>query len=182
VSAPNFAGRPHSELPTNNLSSLFRLAYAAPDGDILELGVYKGGSAWFLSQALKPQRILHLYDTFTGIPHKDQIDSISVGAFHDTDLSVLREKLPNAVFHVGIFPGTLTDDIKDLAFVHIDCDQYATCKAAIELLWPRLLTGGRIAFDDYPFEGIKKAIHEYFDPIEVPLLFSEANIPYVVKS
>lgn len=133
-----------------------------------------------LDQAAKARGFtLHLYDTFTGIPEKSDIDGIGVGAFADVTENDVRAMIPSAIFHVGTFPNTLSDEPREIAFAHIDCDQYASCRVAIERLWPRILNGGVIAFDDYPFAGIKKAIHDYFG--EGVLQFTPANIPYVRK-
>lgn len=167
---------PKSQLPDINLRELKELCELAPDGLILEIGVYKGGSAYALNEVAKG-RTLHLFDTFTGIPEKSPVDQIHVGAFNDAVLSEVLPLFPDAVFHVGKFPDTLTDDVTGIAFVHVDCDQYLTCKLAIETLWPRMIEGGVMAFDDYPFEGIKKAIHEKF----IVTNFTKCQIPYVIK-
>lgn len=163
---------PHSELPKENLDSLEALCNRAPLGCAVEIGVYQGGSAYRLKN-----RVLHLFDTFTGIPERADIDMIGVGEFSDTSVDKVREFLPHAIFHVGKFPDTLTDDVKDIGFLHIDCDQYETCKSALDLLTPRMVKGGIIAFDDYPFPGIQKAIHDKFGQC---VNFTDVKIPYVI--
>ena len=41
-----------------------------------EVGVYKGGSAWFIAKVADERGVdLHLFDTFTGIPFHDPKDS-----------------------------------------------------------------------------------------------------------
>ncbi len=165
-----------SLLPDANLKSLQALCASTPDGCIVEVGVYNGGSAWALNE-VAAGRTLHLYDTFCGIPEQSPGDNLSIGAFKEADLASLLKALPDAQVHVGVFPATLTDDVKDIAFVHVDCDQYATCKAAIELLWPRMVNGGIMAFDDWPFESIRKAVNDYFRSVQ----FTDANIPYIKK-
>lgn len=168
--------KPESQLPEVNLEELSDLCASTPDGCIVEVGVYKGGSAWALQQVARG-RTLHLFDTFTGIPEKSEGDNLSIGQFNDANVDLVREALPEAKIHVGVFPATLSDDIQDIAFVHVDCDQQATCRSAIALLWPRIVPGGVMAFDDYPFEGIKKAIHDAFGVVS----FTESKIPYVIK-
>ena len=167
-----------SLIPKGHLEELKALLRKAPNGPVVEVGVYRGGSALALSSELRG-RELHLFDTFKGIPEKTpHLDGIDVGHFSDVSLDEVKALLPFAHFHVGFFPDTLPDDLTDLSFVHIDCDQYETCKNAIEKLWPRLLPGGVMAFDDYPFQGIKKAIHDYF---QVEILFTELKIAHVIK-
>ena len=171
--------RPDSQLPDENLQSLYALAMSTPPGDFLELGVYRGGSAWVLNEAAKIRgHRLHLFDTFTGIPEKTDIDVYGVGAFSDTTAQEVMAQIPDAVFHVGKFPDTLHDSLTDLAFVHVDCDQYDSCRLAIMLLWPRLLPGGVMAFDDYPFAGIKKAITDF---AKGEPSFTQAQVPYLRK-
>ncbi len=171
--------RPPALIPDCNLESLYALAMSTPPGDFVELGVFKGGSAWVLQRALDKRGVgkLHLFDTFTGIPEKtDGLDSFGLGDFKETNVQDVMAAIPEAVFHVGRFPDTLPEHVKDLSFVHVDCDQYESCRLAIFLLWPRLLPGGIMAFDDYPFAGIKKAICDFakgepsFTPTGVPYL------------
>ncbi len=167
---------PKSQLPDINLKELAALCSQTPDGLIVEVGVYKGGSAWALNEVALGRKI-HLYDTFCGIPEESPGDVIKMGGFHDADLAAVMAALPDAEVHVGIFPATLGDDIQNIAFVHVDCDQQKTCRSAIELLWPRVVPGGIMAFDDYPFDGIKRAIHDNF----IVVHFTECKIPYVIK-
>ncbi len=174
--------RPSSQLPETNLQDLADLCAAAPDGCIVELGVYKGGSAWALSEVARGRR-LHLFDTFEGIPQADEIDKLKIGDFGDVEMEEIIQWFPTAALHIGMFPDTFWKSQSlftwDIAFLHIDCDQYATCKNAIEILWPKVVPNGIMAFDDWPLPGIQKAVIDYFggDPIH----FSPVHIPYVIK-
>ena len=157
-------GRPDSRVAYDQLISLAAVASTAPPGAFVEVGVYQGGSAWHLYQVAERQgRTLHLFDTFTGIPHKGDLDTHAIGDYGNVDLKNLRADFPNAVFHVGVFPATLPGDLRGLAFVHVDCDQYAGHRACIDLLYPRLVPGGIMMFDDYPvLRGAKQAVEETF--------------------
>ena len=44
-------------------------------GDIAEVGVYKGGSAKIIC-SVKGERVLHLFDTFAGLPRVDDVDAV----------------------------------------------------------------------------------------------------------
>src|SRR6185369_1901065 len=113
-------------------------------------------------------------------PHRGDLDSHAVGDYGNVDLKNLRGDLPNAVFHVGVFPATLPGDLQGLAFVHVDCDQYAGHRDCIDLLYPRLVPGGIMMFDDYPvLKGAKQAVEESFSKGQL-LPISERF--YVVKS
>ena len=79
------------------ISALIRRAKLSPNGSFVEVGVYKGGTAWHLSKLAEEQnRKIYLYDTFEGIPYKDKIDSHKVGDFNDTSYDKIVEAIPYA--------------------------------------------------------------------------------------
>jgi len=154
---------PASLLSTDSLIDLCELAMVAPAGAIVEIGVYKGGSAWHLAQVARRQgRKLFLYDTFTGIPYQDPVDLHRPGDFGDTNSGLVRAAIPDAEVIEGLFPDSLVP-MGPVAFVHADCDQYAAVKAICETLPPLMVEGGLIVFDDYAaLEGARKAVDEVF--------------------
>lgn len=139
----------------------------APAGDFAELGVYKGGVAFYM--ATKCNHLVHLYDTFTGIPEvESSIDNHKVGDFSDTTLAAVQELLKDffhVVYHVGIFPDTIdANDDRSFAFVHLDGDTYSSAKEGLNYFFPRLVRGGIIVLDDYNWHmcpGIAKAVDEF---------------------
>jgi hypothetical protein len=160
-----------------------RLLEDMPDGDVAEVGVFNGGSAQVLyNSCLRQGRGLHLFDTFTGTPfYTEGLDRHKI----DDEFAALRAEanirhlLPLAKLYVGIYPETHPMDLPDLAFVHCDCDQYLSVKAVIDHMWPRLVSGGVMLFDDYPYlGGAKKAVEEIWQPTELRLCFSRY---YAVK-
>ena len=159
---------PPSLLHPDSIASMLALAEATPRGAFVEVGVYRGGSAWHLAALARRQgRALHLFDTFTGIPERGARDRpCQVG---DTPLALVRAAIPDAVFHVGVFPATLpADGIGCVAFVHVDCDQWGCARAAIECLLPLMPAGGVMLFDDYGVtDGVTAAVDEAFLPREV---------------
>lgn len=148
------------------LDALAEMAASTPPGDFLEVGVYRGGSAMRLSDVAEKQgRVLYLCDTFRGIPERTpEIDRHEVGDFGDVVLSEVRGALPRAVFIIGDARETLAElDTGPLAFVHLDCDQYATYRACISYLLPRMVRGGVMWFDDvYALPGARQAVEEAF--------------------
>jgi len=139
------------------------LARRTPDGCFIEVGVYKGGSAFHLAVVAQEQgRDLHLFDTFDGIPWKDPIDTHKISDFSDVALADVQAAIPSAIFHVGIFPGTL-NATGPIAFVHVDCDQYRSVKACITELWGRMRPGAIMLFDDYGIlAGATEAVDAHF--------------------
>lgn len=167
-----------THVPKCNLLDMSELLVKTPkDGAIVELGVYKGGSAYFFSKVAEGRAIL-LFDTFTGIPFRDAGDVFSVGDFGDTSAEAVQELIPEAKIYKGVFPRTMPEDMPGISFAHIDCDQGQSCRDAIKYFWPHVMRGGVMAFDDYNFEVIKSAIHDAFPVVE----FTKNNVPYVVKT
>jgi O-methyltransferase len=139
------------------------MAAATPEGCFVEVGVYKGGTAYELNEVAKRQgRTLYLYDTFTGIPSKHSFDTHNCGDFSDTSLREVQDAIPEAIIYPGVFPLTARD-MGPIAFVHLDCDQYMSYKEAIRYLSADMVPGGVMWFDDCPaLVGAAKACEEAF--------------------
>ncbi len=157
---------PLSLISADDLKVLLHAAKQAPIvGCFVEVGVFRGGSAFHLEQiASVHNQPLHLFDTFTGTPNQaPSIDKHEIGSFSQTDVDEVKRAIPNAIFHVGVFPDTLTDDVKDIAFAHVDCDQYDSVRSCIECLYPRLVPGGIMFFDDFNhLVGAQIAVYQAF--------------------
>lgn len=157
---------PDSLIHRGQIAEMCEIARRTPDGCFVEVGVYKGGSAYHLAKVADDQgRVLHLYDTFDGIPwRRDGIDEHPVGDFADTSVDAVRAAIPTAVIHEGTFPGTLAAT-GPIAFVHVDCDQYQSVRACITELWARMVPGAVMLFDDYGLlRGATLAVDESFVP------------------
>lgn len=154
-----------------NLCAALRSVMHLP-GDIAELGVWRGGSALVLA-ATCPAKLLHLFDTFSGLPadetaQRDQYGYVRKGMFSCPQWEVrIYLASCHVAFHQGVFPAT-TDRLDALrfCFVHVDCDLYQGAHDAIEWFWPRLSPGGIMFFDDYgcKFTGVTEAVREAFSP------------------
>lgn len=146
-------------------SMLLVAATTPPEGCIVEVGVYRGGTAWRLATLARARGVpLYLYDTFTGIPFRnvEKGDRHVVGDFSDVNETEVRLAIPDAIFCKGVFPDTLVE-MGPISFVHCDCDQYQSVKDVITYLYPKLLPGGIIVFDDYScLEGATRAVDEHF--------------------
>ncbi|HDL64802.1 MAG TPA: hypothetical protein ENH12_05370 [Proteobacteria bacterium] len=160
--------------------NLFQLArYAAHrEGDIAEVGVYRGGTGRLLARTC-PKKTIHLFDTFSGMPETDgEIDLHKKDDFSDSSLESVRaflEDCPDISFHPGIFPASaaaLRD--RSFCFAHIDVDIYQSARASLEFFYPAMVPGGVMVFDDYEWEGcpgIKQALDEFLaDKPESPII------------
>src|SRR5580700_7134828 len=92
-------------------------------GDMAELGVASGASAMMIASR-SPERILHLFDTFEGIPKPTQEDS---SRFKEHQYSYSLEEVQqylkgtNVRFYKGLFPHTAAGlSATRFAFVHLD--------------------------------------------------------------
>jgi O-methyltransferase len=135
-------------------------------GEMAELGVATGASAKMIA-ARAPERVLHLFDTFEGLPDPSDKDSSRfTKQQYRNELENVREYLKgsNALFHKGLFPETakgLSD--RRFAFVHLDGDLYESTKAGLEWFYPRLNKGGILICHDYDTSsGVNRAFDEFF--------------------
>jgi O-methyltransferase len=145
------------------------------EGDILEVGVWRGGTGGIMAKKLSmldPSRTLYLADTFEGVVKATKNDSKYIGGEHsDTSLNLVNELLTNKLglknykILKGIFPDDTGSEIENhkIAMAHVDVDVYQSTKEIVEWIWPRLSIGGVIFYDDYgftPCDGVIKFVNE----------------------
>ncbi len=159
-------------------------------GDIVECGVWKGGSsmaaAWSLLRGNDTSRTLHLFDTFEGMPppteldrHNDGAAAAEILAAHDRNsnywaYSPLDEVKTNLRLtgypteKIRFIQGKVEDTIpaaspERIAVLRLDTDWYESTKHELEHLYPLLSEGGVLIIDDYGFwQGARRAVDEYF--------------------
>jgi hypothetical protein len=128
------------------------------EGDIAELGVYKGNSAFLLAKyARAKNKTAYLFDTYEGFDESQvqHFDKTVAEAFNDTSLEYVQKMLgeKNVIFVRGFFPDSLSEvkKITELQFclVHIDCDLAEPFKAALNFFYPKLVNGGALIMHDH---------------------------------
>jgi O-methyltransferase len=135
-------------------------------GDMAELGVASGASAMMIASR-SPERILHLFDTFEGIPKPTGEDSPRFKEHqYRYSLQEVQRYIngPNIRFYKGLFPQSAAGlaDAR-FAFVHLDADLYESTKAGLEWFYPRLNKGGILICHDYDTAaGVNRAFEEFF--------------------
>ena len=152
-------------------------------GDIVEAGVWKGGSmlAMMLAHDKSPvPRMFHLYDTFVGMtePTDNDADFNGVSAeltmLHNPDfrcISSLEEVKGNIARHTGIVPQYHEGDIllntfvpKEIAVLRLDTDWYESTKHELDTFYDSVVPGGVVIIDDYGhWKGCKKAVDEFLE-------------------
>lgn len=160
--------------------------------NVFEFGVYRGGTsifmAYILSRILSSGKVYGL-DTFRGIPACDEaLDAHRAGDFSDVSLSVINAraaKLGLSNFHpvTGNFSDTyqsVAAKSEGIALAHIDCDTYASVKAAIDLVWPDLIPGGFLILDDADASSCIGATQAMEEMVMERKIFSEQAWPHFV--
>jgi len=150
------------------------------DGNVAELGVYKGGFARYINKYF-PKKVLYLFDTFEGF-RDSSLDKFVDKRFeawmecdrnvtnycinHDTlDVFLKNFSFPDmCVIRQGFFPDT-TEGLNDsFCFVSLDVDLYQGTKAGLDYFYPRLVKKGILMIHDYNSyltPGVKKAVDEF---------------------
>ncbi len=149
-----------SLLTPQKLETLVALANEAPAGGIfVEVGVYRGGSLLELAK-VAGDRLVFGFDTFTGLPQEyDGDDEVhEANEFDDTSYESVCELFkdnPNVFLIQGLFPDSAANSILDesISFAHLDMDFWRGTLEALAVLWPRVVSGGMILFDDYDWEN-----------------------------
>lgn len=137
-------------------------------GDIVEAGVWRGGTAIFMKGILEAHgdtdRTVWLADSFEGLPPPDPskypldrgvdltgFDILSVGV-EEVRRNFERYGLMDdrVRFIVGWFRDTLAHaPIRELSVLRLDGDLYESTIQALEPLYPKLSPGGYCIIDDY---------------------------------
>ena len=146
----------------------------ASRGDLLEVGVWRGGTGALIASRCKQLNFgatLYLCDTFKGVVKAGRKDSAYSGGEHaDTSTQLVaglleRLEVSNCKLLEGIFPEQTGDMVRDrvFRFCHIDVDVYQSAKDVFDWAWPRLARGSIVVFDDYGFrscEGATRLVEE----------------------
>lgn len=136
--------------------SLVYIAKKRLKGDVVEFGVYRGGTTVFLAKAIKELGLeskIYAFDSFNGFPYRrsalDMYDDPH-DEFNDFQ-SVVDYCSP---YNVELIKGDINEtcnQIKDVPLVmsFFDTDNYSPAKATLEMCYKQTVNGGIIAFDHY---------------------------------
>jgi len=165
------------------------------EGDVVECGVWRGGSVMLAAMTLLEERdtdrTLWLYDTFEGMTPPSDADVQEMSGRKAADVlaedelfrcvaarDIVEKNIASTGYpHVRIVEGDILQTIpanvpERIALLRLDTDWYATTRHELEHLYPRLVKGGVLIIDDYGYwRGARQATDEYFAAIDdAPLL------------
>jgi hypothetical protein len=149
-------------------------------GDLLETGVWRGGSCIFMRGVLKAfgveDRKVWVCDSFRGLP----IPNLRKYPADRNSLFVLARSLAvsfdqvkanfekygllddQVVFVKGWFRDSLPSlPVQRLSLLRLDGDMYESTMDALTNLYPRLSEGGFLIIDDYDIPACRNAIEDY---------------------
>ena len=95
--------------------------------------------------------------------------------FMSKDTDILSKELPKGKFFKTVTQEEIKDRLKKnlpekISILRLDTDWYESTKIELEVLYPRLMSGGFLIIEDYGhFKGFRKAVDEYF----------KDNMPYL---
>lgn len=175
------------------------------EGDIVECGVWKGGSMLAAAETLINQRNssrqLYLYDTFEGMPPPTVNDISFDNRTADEMLKVDTNKELNPVWaystlqsvkqtmalsgyplsNIRYVKGKIEETIpgtapEKIALLRLDTDWYESTKHELIHLFPRLVKGGVLIIDDYGYwKGARKAVDEYLQENKIQILLNRLD-------
>jgi hypothetical protein len=174
-------------------------------GDIVECGVWKGGSMMAVAKTLlslnSMERHLYLFDTFEGMPAPGEYD---VSLHRVKAIEVFDEKkinnessnwnyaslneVENAMYgteydkaKIRFIKGKVEKTVpknapEAIAILRLDTDWYESTLHELIHLFPRLSPRGVVIIDDYgAWEGARKATDEYFTRNNIPILLNRMD-------
>jgi hypothetical protein len=166
-------------------------------GDIVECGVWKGGSSMMCASTLvlmkDTERKLFLYDTYAGMTSptdkdvdykgnkadRSQLNKWCVVPVADVKKAMLLTRYPpdNIWFVEGKVEDTIPGVIPDrIAVLRLDTDFYESTYHELKWLFPKLVPGGVLIVDDYGhFRGVREAVDKYLADNKIRILLDRID-------
>ena len=175
--------RPYTMTSVERMYLLYKcaeyMAKARIPGDMLECGVWRGGSMMLAAGTLMRfgdlSRTLHLFDTFEGHPKPGSVHDVDLWGTRAMDQWASQRKtdetsdwarisieevrsnmaltgypMEKVKLVKGMVEKTAAPNVPQaLSLLRLDTDWYASTKVGLEVFWPRLVRGGVLIVDDY---------------------------------
>ena len=156
------------------------------DGDVVECGVAGGGTFSMLALLVRSEgRSRHLwgFDSWQGLPEPTEADLASAGSVAEAGIfagkraDMVLDRLRRYGFSEGeiksavsLAEGPFSETLpgyhgRDIALLHLDADLYQSYVDCLQNLWPKVVVGGIVAFDEYQapeeWPGARWAVDEF---------------------
>ena len=173
--------RRNTMVTPDRIQNLARLAQRLEDeqipGDVVECGVYKGGTAALLARTATHSRLprtVWLFDVFRGMPPATAADGPGaadwVGNLKSSTRRVERllRRTGADLSRVRIVPGLFQQTfssvrIPQIALLNLDADWYESVKLCLETFYDSVVPRGFVSIDDYgAWPGCRLAVDEFF--------------------
>lgn len=192
INAEDWPSQAHTMIGVKRLDQVERLVVdvvtAGVPGDLIETGVWRGGSVIFMRGILAAlgvrDRAVWVADSFEGFPTTPEQGATERSW---TSMSPDPEPQGQAVMtgisledvrgnferygllddQVRFLPGWFRQSlpvapVERLALLRLDGDLYDSTRDALEALYPKVSVGGYVIVDDYDFtEECRAAVHDY---------------------
>lgn len=183
--------------------SVSYLVSASVPGDIVECGVWKGGSAMICAETLvslgETSRDLWLYDTFSGMPSptKEDVNRYGVRAqeiydyyatqrstWNGSTVDEVQDNLAKTGYpleKVKIVSGDVVTTIPhsapaQVSLLRLDTDFYHSTRHSMRHLFPRIARGGVLFIDDYEWwRGARLAVDEVLEELSSSLFLMRVD-------
>jgi hypothetical protein len=149
-------------------------------GDLVETGVWRGGSTIFMRALLDvlgdQSRTVWVADSFQGLPKPDEAlypEDRGDTLYLNEGLSISVEEVKQNFNRYGLlddrvrflkgwFRDTLPcAPIERLALLRLDGDMYESTMDSLTNLYPRLSVGGYVIIDDFHLTGARRATEDF---------------------
>jgi O-methyltransferase len=168
------------------------------NGDIVECGVWRGGMVLFLTKMFRDKNIWAV-DSYKGCQdpftakyfypneghvfeyckyHKEQLNDINFVKSVFDKFNELNN--PRVNFLEGYVVDTLNPKvcpINNIAVLRIDVDAYSATMEVLDYLYPKVIDGGYIIFDDANIGSAREAVIDYFKKENIELWTSNNTQP-----
>jgi hypothetical protein len=144
-------------------------------GDIAEFGVCHGGTSLLLASALRELGIkkkVYMFDSFSGLPEPNRkydqfYEAGGMRSEFDQVTQLVEENglSDYCVIVKGWFKDTVSEipEQTQFCFVYVDCDLHDSVLDCLSGVYPRVIDGCPIVFDDYNdgSGGVQKAVNDW---------------------
>jgi O-methyltransferase len=168
---------PYTMVEPEKIKNLIRLCeylnQKGVEGDFVECGVCKGGTAAILSKYMGTGRHLWLYDSFEGLPEATSRDGeeakkltckcLASPADVKEVMGIVSTKEDRYTIKKGWFSETFKEKLPSkVALLHCDADWYESVILTLEIFYGLIPRGGCVILDDYGcWEGSREAFYDF---------------------